>query len=62
MANKSKKGSDRSTATIDLGKERKERITRFRAQKVIEGQPIPTIEVAVNILVDRGLEAEALNQ
>lgn len=58
MSNKSKKTSGRSTATIDLGKARKERIADFRAKRHLAKQPIPTIEEAVNILVDKALELE----
>lgn len=44
--------------TIRLGEERKERIERFRAVRRANGEVISTIDDAVNILVDRGLEAE----
>lgn len=60
MANKSKKQSQRSLATIDLGKSRKQQIADFRAKRHLAKAPIATIEQAVNILVDRGLEAEGI--
>lgn len=61
MGKKSKKASDRSTAYIDLGRDRKNRIAAFRAKKTLQGQNITSIEEAVNLLVDAGLEAETLN-
>jgi hypothetical protein len=60
MGNKSKQGGDRSTATIDLGKVRKERIEDFRAKRRMARKPIATQEDAVNTLVDIALEKEGI--
>jgi hypothetical protein len=60
MNNKSKRASNRSAAIINLGKERKEKIRRFRAKEELSGNKITSIEEAVNILVDRALETETL--
>ena len=61
MSNKSKRAHTRSTATIDIGRERKERIEGFRARKLLKGEKIQTVEEAVNLLIDAGLEAETIN-
>jgi len=55
MAKKSKHDSDRSTITINLGKDRKDRIRRFCAQVELDTKSRPTIEEAVNRLVDQAL-------
>jgi hypothetical protein len=60
MDNKTKQQSDRSTSTIDIGKERKERIEDFRARQQLKGKKIERIDEAVNMLIDAGLEAETL--
>ena len=60
MSIKTKK-QNRSTATIDLGRERKEKIEVYRAKKFLKGERITSINDAVNILVDAGLEAEIIN-
>ena len=59
MSNKSKQ-QNRSTSTIDLGKDRKERIENFRARQQLKGKKIERIDEAVNMLIDAGLEAETL--
>lgn len=58
MNRKSKKGNSRSTSTIDLGRDRKEKIDLFRAKMQLKGVKISTIDVAVNMLVDKALELE----
>lgn len=61
MAKKTKRASDSSWSNIDLGVQRKGRINGFRAKREEKGAKIKSIEEAVNILVDLGLEHETLN-
>jgi hypothetical protein len=56
MGNKSKSTSNRSTATLDLGKERKKRIAKFCAIVEYKDGARPTIEGAVNQLIDESLD------
>ncbi len=58
MAKISKSPTQRSTATIDLGRERKNKIALFRAKRLQQGETIPSLEKAVNILLDKSLEVE----
>lgn len=58
MATKSKKASGSSKSNIDLGKERKRRISDFRAKKHLDGVIIPNLDQAVNMLVDKALDLE----
>lgn len=57
-ASKTKVAHTSSESTIDIGRERKERIEDFRARRRLAGQKITTQEEAINILIDRGLEME----
>jgi hypothetical protein len=58
MLKTTKKRDSRSTSTIDLGKERKKRIKRFRSLQDPEGTRFSTIDDAVNTLIDKALELE----
>ena len=58
MGKKSKNGTDSSYSNVDLGKERKKRIRRFRSLDDPEGTRYRTLDDAVNTLLDRQLEAE----
>ena len=59
MAKDSKRGDQSSRSVIDFGKERKKKIADFRAKRQLADKPIPTLEEAVNILVDKALELES---
>lgn len=60
MANKSKKEDDRSLAVVNLGKKRKRRIAAYRYKKASLDLAIANVPEAVNLLVDRALEAEGI--
>lgn len=62
MQNNVKTAPRKAAHTIYLGEDRKEKIERFRANRRLVGQPIPTIHDAVLVLIDLGLEHETLNQ
>lgn len=61
MAKKSKNSESSSYSNVDLGKGRKERIEDFRAKKRLEGTRYDYLDDAINYLIDRGLQAEAVN-
>ena len=60
MRTKSQKPTDRSTATLDLGKKRKGGIDMWRGKMQAIGTPVRSYEEAVNILIDRQLESEGI--
>lgn len=57
MSKKTKRAATSSKSIIDLGVERKGRIMAFRGKRQEKRKPIRSIEEAVNILVDAGLDA-----
>lgn len=61
MASKRKGAPKQGKYTVHLGADRVEQIDRFRGKRGFQGQKISTIDEAVQILVDRGLEYESLN-
>lgn len=61
MSSKVKTQAKRSAYTIRLDEDRKREIERFRAKRSLDGQKISTMDEALNILIDRGLEAETIN-
>jgi hypothetical protein len=58
MTKKVKNAARKGAYTVLLGEARSERIRKYRASKELAGERIDSIEDAVNILVDRGLEQE----
>lgn len=61
MAKETKTKTRKGAYTVVLGEERAERIERFRARRHADkGQKISTIDEAVNMLIDAGLQYEAL--
>lgn len=61
MASKRKGAPKVGKYTIHLGVDRVQQIERFRGKSKYQGKTISTIDEAVNLLVDRGLEYESLN-
>jgi len=60
MAKNHKRPQLTATHSVTLGKERSEKINRFRAKLEMSGQVRPTIAEAVNILVDKALAADGI--
>jgi len=60
MKSKSKTLQKEAAHTIRLGEFRSRRISKFQAKRELAGEERPTIEQAVNTLVDRALDLEAI--
>lgn len=56
----SSKTKNKGTHTITFGSTRKRRISQFCAKTEMESKPRPTIEEAVNRLVDLGLDSAGI--
>lgn len=61
MAKKTKPATEVAAYTIRLGGTRRDKVERYRAQMMLDGTRLNSIEEAVNKLVDTALEVELVN-
>ena len=61
MATKNKKAKSETVLHLMIPSDVKDRIRKFRAKKQLNDEPITSDSSAILLLVDRGLEAELLN-